>query len=111
MSPHICFEDLGCQGAACILAGADRTETVTGWSRRLPGGGADALQHTFSVLQLVNELWSIGGKQRNLLRQHHRNITIASRAGEEEKRRRGDFKETEGITVYTIKEDLRTLRS
>lgn len=77
-----------------------------GWSRMLPGGGAEAVQHTFSLLERISELWFIGGKQRDLHRQDHRNVTITS--GEESWK--GGFKETEGIKVYIIKEDLRSLR-
>lgn len=50
----------------------------------------------------------IGGKQTDLHRQDHRNVTIAK--GAECREKRGGLKETEGFKVNIIKEDLRSPR-
>ena len=98
---HLIFETWGVRERVC-LAGADRDR-----QRERDGAGCCPVEglRRYSRLSPSSSASTSWKAERHLLRQDHRNITIASRDGEKE----GDFKETEGIKVYT-KEDLRSLR-
>ena len=52
-------------GSSVSPAGADGDRgSERGRSRMLPGGGAEALQHTLSLLERTSELWAIGGERK-----------------------------------------------
>lgn len=67
-----------------LLSGSSRSgwrrqRQWEGWSRMLPGGGAEVVQHTFSLLERITELWSIGGKAEWSTQTRSEKCSITSR--------------------------------